>query len=137
MLVEEQNLITQLTQLSTKYRSKGLKFKDIKSVVGVLGDYFDDTDVFSDQFVVGLFSSLLDVCTLSASDKRSAVKLGEYVGMLLVKIPPDCVLWSVYQKCGIGILTLLEEMVGVDKSVELNDRCLHIQDGTPQLYDLV
>ena len=83
MLPEEQELITRLSILSTKYRSisKGVKYKDIKRVVELLSLHFEEIDVFSDQFAVGLFTSLLDMCTLSAFDKRSAVDLGQQVDM--------------------------------------------------------
>lgn len=136
MLPEEQQLISQLSQLSIKYRSKGVKYRDIKRVVELLSLYFDDIDVFSDQFAVGLFTSLLDMCTLSASDKRSAVDLGVQVGKLLVKIKPDCVLWSLYQKCGVGVTALLELMVDVNKSIELSDCSLNIQDGNITYFTL-
>jgi hypothetical protein len=137
MLSEELQLITQLSQLSTKYRSKGLKYRDIKSVVDLISVFFEDSDVLSDEFAVGLFSSLLDMCILSATDKRSAVKLGQQVGKLLVKILHDCALWSVFQKCGVGILALLEVMVDVNKSIELTDCSLHIQDGKVGWYTII
>ena len=46
-----------------------------------------------------------------------------------MKIRYDCVLWSVYRKCGVGVNALLEVMVDVNKSIELSDCSLIIQDG--------
>ena len=129
MLAEEHVLLGQFSQLLSKYRSKGLKYKDIKSIVDLIVVHFDDFDSFSDEFVVGLFTSLLDVCTLSVNDKRSSVKLGEQAGILLTNVEPSHIIWNIFQKCGIGILALLEIFNGIDKSVAVNDCALHIEEG--------
>jgi hypothetical protein len=129
MISEEAQLLAQLTQLSKKYRSKGLKFRDVRSVVDLVSLHVEDIDAFSDEFVVGLFSSLLDICTLSAADKRSAVQLGEQVGKLLVKISGDCVLWSIFRKCGEGVVSILKLMINVNKSTDLHDCSFRIQEG--------
>lgn len=129
MLSDESQLLTQLSQLSTKYRTKGLKYRDIKSVVDLISVYYDDMDNFSDELVVGLFSSLLDMCTLSAADKRSAVKLGQLVGKLLSKVPSGCELWNMFQKGGAGVISIMEVMIYTPRSIELHDCSIKIEGG--------